>query len=320
MSARTTARSPPRRGRSERPEARPAAEPPAATAPQAASAAAGPQALATTSEPHAGPPVLLGNDGRSRRAVTVYLPDPLADRLLLHCIEQDRDMSNLVGEAVEVHLDKRLGPASVSASPASDGAPPREAARRPTHRPEPSAELPHRTVPSGGHRPERAGRPRGPGRPGADDALATAAPGELTRARERARQGTTALASNPGAKPLRETAAQNPGATGAPAMAGQQLEGERRENKDFPALPLSLLTCEPLSGPQKAIPCPALPFLVPGAQPSSSLQTRGVPVSPRGVARPPAPPRRRAMDEARRSRRRARDELQRHGTVRRGGD
>ncbi|WP_437763788.1 hypothetical protein WMF27_39060 [Sorangium sp. So ce281] len=108
------------------PEARPGAEPPAATAPQAASAAAGPQALATTSEPHAGPPVLLGNDGRSRRAVTVYLPDPLADRLLLHCIENDRDMSNLVGEAVEVHLDKRLGPASVSAASA-EAAAPREA-------------------------------------------------------------------------------------------------------------------------------------------------------------------------------------------------
>lgn len=107
-------------------EARPGAEPPAATAPQAASAAVGPQALATTSEPHAGPPVLLGNDGRSRRAVTVYLPDPLADRLLLHCIETDRDMSNLVGEAVEVHLDKRLGPASVSAAPA-EAAAPREA-------------------------------------------------------------------------------------------------------------------------------------------------------------------------------------------------
>ncbi|WP_437991047.1 hypothetical protein [Sorangium sp. So ce145] len=108
------------------PEARPGAEPLAATAPQAASAAAAPQALATTSEPHAGPPVLLGNDGRSRRAVTVYLPDPLADRLLLHCIENDRDMSNLVGEAVEVHLDKRLGPASVSAAPA-ESAVPREA-------------------------------------------------------------------------------------------------------------------------------------------------------------------------------------------------
>jgi hypothetical protein len=117
----------PAEARQERaPEARPGDETPAATEPQAASGVAGPQALATTSEPHAGPPVLLGNDGRARRAVTVYLPDPLADRLLLHCIEHDRDMSNLVGEAVEVHLDKRLGPASVSAAPA-EAAAPREA-------------------------------------------------------------------------------------------------------------------------------------------------------------------------------------------------
>ncbi|WP_437811107.1 hypothetical protein [Sorangium sp. So ce1078] len=102
-------------------EAQAGAEPPAAP-PQQASAAAEPQPLATTAEPPAAPPVLVGNDGRARRAVTVYLPDPLADRLLLHCIEHDRDVSNLVGEAVEVHLDRRLGPASVSAAPAADGA------------------------------------------------------------------------------------------------------------------------------------------------------------------------------------------------------
>ncbi|WP_437830952.1 hypothetical protein [Sorangium sp. So ce1153] len=95
------------------PEAQPSAEP---------AAAAAPQPLATTSEPPAVPPVLVGNDGRARRAVTVYLPDPLADRLVLHCIEHDRDVSNLIGEAIEVHLDRRLGPASVSAAPAADGA------------------------------------------------------------------------------------------------------------------------------------------------------------------------------------------------------
>ncbi|WP_437621353.1 hypothetical protein [Sorangium sp. So ce1151] len=94
-------------------EAQPSAEP---------AAAAAPQPLATISEPPAVPPVLVGNDGRARRAVTVYLPDPLADRLVLHCIEHDRDVSNLIGEAIEVHLDRRLGPASVSAAPAADGA------------------------------------------------------------------------------------------------------------------------------------------------------------------------------------------------------
>ncbi|WP_437657358.1 hypothetical protein [Sorangium sp. So ce1182] len=100
-------------------EAQPSAEP---------AAAAAPQPLATISEPPAIPPVLVGNDGRARRAVTVYLPDPLADRLVLHCIEHDRDVSNLIGEAIEVHLDRRLGPASVSAAPAADGAAAAEAA------------------------------------------------------------------------------------------------------------------------------------------------------------------------------------------------
>ncbi|WP_437926330.1 hypothetical protein WMF37_46055 [Sorangium sp. So ce291] len=100
-------------------EAQPSVEP---------AAAAAPQPLATTSEPPAVPPVLVGNDGRARRAVTVYLPDPLADRLVLHCIEHDRDVSNLIGEAIEVHLDRRLGPASVSAAPAADGAAAAEAA------------------------------------------------------------------------------------------------------------------------------------------------------------------------------------------------
>ncbi|XXT18252.1 hypothetical protein WME94_49280 [Sorangium sp. So ce429] len=107
------------------PSAGPATAPPPAAEPAAAAA---PQPLATTSEPPSVPPVLVGNDGRARRAVTVYLPDPLADRLLLHCIEHDRDMSNLIGEAVEVHLDRRLGPASVSAAPAADGAAAAEAA------------------------------------------------------------------------------------------------------------------------------------------------------------------------------------------------
>ncbi|MGK3984822.1 hypothetical protein WME99_17380 [Sorangium sp. So ce136] len=100
-------------------EAQPSAEP---------AAAAAPQPLATTSEPPAVPAVLVGNDGLARRAVTVYLPDPLADRLVLHCIEHDRDVSNLIGEAIEVHLDRRLGPASVSAAPAADGAAAAEAA------------------------------------------------------------------------------------------------------------------------------------------------------------------------------------------------
>ncbi|MGK3999305.1 hypothetical protein [Sorangium sp. So ce1024] len=127
--------------------AQPAAAQPAQ--PAAASAIAGPQPLATTSELPAVPPVLVGNDGRARRAVTVYLPDPLADRLLLHCIEHDRDMSNLIGEAVEVHLDRRLGPAPVSAAPAEGGAATaREAATDgPGYRTEPFRTEPFRAEP-----------------------------------------------------------------------------------------------------------------------------------------------------------------------------
>ncbi|WP_437732794.1 hypothetical protein [Sorangium sp. So ce1335] len=135
----------------------PAATPPAATQPAqpaaaqaaAASATPAPQPLATTSELAAVPSVLVGNDGRARRAVTVYLPDPLADRLLLHCIENDRDMSNLIGEAVEVHLDRRLGPAPVTAAPAEGGA---AAAREPApagpaYRAEPFRAEPFRAEP-----------------------------------------------------------------------------------------------------------------------------------------------------------------------------
>ncbi|WP_437674113.1 hypothetical protein [Sorangium sp. So ce131] len=127
---------------SAQPEAAPAA---------AASAAVPPQPLATTSEPPAVLPPIVGADGRSRRAVTIYLPDPLADRLLLHCIEHDRDMSNLVGEAVQVHLDRRLGPASVSAAPAAgvesaarDGGP-----AGPSYRAEPFRAEPFRAADAG---------------------------------------------------------------------------------------------------------------------------------------------------------------------------
>ncbi|WP_433930491.1 hypothetical protein AB3662_41160 [Sorangium cellulosum] len=129
------------------PAPQPSAEPPAAAQPAAASAIAGPQPLATTSSEPPVPPVLVGNDGRARRAVTVYLPDPLADRLLLHCIEHDRDMSNLIGEAVEVHLDRRLGPAPASAAPAEGGAAAaREAPPAASYRAEPFRAEPFRAA------------------------------------------------------------------------------------------------------------------------------------------------------------------------------
>jgi hypothetical protein len=38
------------------------------------------------------------------RAITLYLPDALADRLTAHCKTNDCDMSALISEALEAHL------------------------------------------------------------------------------------------------------------------------------------------------------------------------------------------------------------------------
>ena len=43
------------------------------------------------------------------RPVTIYLPQELAERLSMHCIEHDRDMSKVIGEALTNHLAPRLG-------------------------------------------------------------------------------------------------------------------------------------------------------------------------------------------------------------------
>jgi hypothetical protein len=71
-------------------------------------------------------PPVVDVAGRPLRPVTVYLPHALAERLTVHCIEQDRDFSNVIGEALEQHLSKRLGAGSWS--PAGSG---EHEARRP---------------------------------------------------------------------------------------------------------------------------------------------------------------------------------------------
>ena len=40
-------------------------------------------------------------DGRQVRRLTVYLPAELASRLAVHCAKADRDLSDVVAEAVE---------------------------------------------------------------------------------------------------------------------------------------------------------------------------------------------------------------------------
>lgn len=93
-----------------------AAAPSAEAAP---SAAAPPVADPTPAEPTPAP-VDVG--GRPLRAVTVYLPSALAERLTVHCIAQDRDLNNVIGEALEQHLQKRLGAGAWSPGPATTGA------------------------------------------------------------------------------------------------------------------------------------------------------------------------------------------------------
>jgi hypothetical protein len=56
------------------------------------------------------PPPIMGPNGVPMRPVTIYLPQNLAEKLTVFCIQQDRDLSNVIGEALENHLSPRLGP------------------------------------------------------------------------------------------------------------------------------------------------------------------------------------------------------------------
>jgi hypothetical protein len=63
-------------------------------------------------------PSMVSSNGVPLRPVTVYLPQAMAERLARHCIEQDRDASNVIGEVLEQHLSKRLGPGAAPLPPA----------------------------------------------------------------------------------------------------------------------------------------------------------------------------------------------------------
>jgi hypothetical protein len=49
--------------------------------------------------------VLARADGREVRRLTLYLPVELAKRLAIHCAEHDRDLSDVVSEAVAKQLE-----------------------------------------------------------------------------------------------------------------------------------------------------------------------------------------------------------------------
>lgn len=55
--------------------------------------------------------------GREYREVTVILPQDLARRLAVHCMEKDRDTSNVLAEVVRDHLDLLEHPAEPVAEP-----------------------------------------------------------------------------------------------------------------------------------------------------------------------------------------------------------
>jgi hypothetical protein len=54
------------------------------------------------------------------RELVLYLPDQLAQRLSLHCLEHNLDMSRLVADAVEQHLNGASSTAPVEARRAGD--------------------------------------------------------------------------------------------------------------------------------------------------------------------------------------------------------
>ncbi|MDI1446107.1 hypothetical protein [Polyangium sp. 6x1] len=82
---------------------------------------------APPAEPAAAPaplpePTVVG--GVPLRPVTIYLTPELAERLTIHCIQHDRDVSNVIGEALTNHLAPRLGAGTPDAAPAPGAAPP----------------------------------------------------------------------------------------------------------------------------------------------------------------------------------------------------
>ncbi|MDI1482302.1 hypothetical protein [Polyangium sp. y55x31] len=87
--------------------------------PAPAEPAAAPAAPAPAPLPE---PTIVG--GVPLRAVTIYLAPELADRLTIHCIQHDRDVSNVIGEALTNHLAPRLGAGTTEAAPAPGDAPP----------------------------------------------------------------------------------------------------------------------------------------------------------------------------------------------------
>lgn len=75
---------------------------------------------AATAIPHARLAEVLQRGFEGYRELVTYLPEKLAQRLSLHCLEHNLDMSRLVALAVEQHLDGASSTAPVEARRADD--------------------------------------------------------------------------------------------------------------------------------------------------------------------------------------------------------
>ncbi len=52
------------------------------------------------------PSIVERKDGRHLRRMTVYLPPDMHKRLALYCVENERDMSDVIREALLQHLPR----------------------------------------------------------------------------------------------------------------------------------------------------------------------------------------------------------------------
>ncbi len=91
---------------------------------EAPRAPAAPAASSVAPSPLPEPTVVSVVGGVPLRPVTIYLTQELAERLTFHCIQHDRDVSNVIGDALTNHLAPRLGAGTASSTREPSSAPP----------------------------------------------------------------------------------------------------------------------------------------------------------------------------------------------------
>ncbi len=68
-------------------------------------------ALATSRAPsdvrELGAPIVTSGAGREFREMVLYLPEDLTRKVRLHCVDADRDVSNLIADVLREHLEVR---------------------------------------------------------------------------------------------------------------------------------------------------------------------------------------------------------------------